>query len=100
MTTTMRKSPRHYAAEWRASAPVVLEECVQVHAFASRAARDAWLADGADGAFYGPDREVGTYVRTWSRERLTRREAARYLRAILTDAYGGRQSGYAALEQL
>lgn len=90
---------KFYAASWSASAPVCIEECVQVVAFTSRAARDAYVAEGRSGTWHGSARDVGSHVRTWSRETLTRDEAAHYLGAILRGAYG-RGDGRAALRQV
>lgn len=97
MTTTAR---HYYAAAWTASAPVAIEECVQVKAFSSRLARDAWVAEGMRGSYYGTADDVGSWVRASSREPLTQAEAARYLAAIARGAYGGRQSGREALRHL
>lgn len=90
---------KFYAASWSASAPVCIEECVQVVAFTSRAARDAYVAGGHPGTWHGLARTVGSRLRTWSREALTRDEAARYLGAIMRGAYG-RGDGRAALRHL
>ena len=100
MTTTKRppRPARYYAAAWRASSPVCLDECVTVHAFASRLARDAWVAQGRPGHYWSP--HVGDAQTRDSREALSPSQAARYLRAILRSVYGGRQAGWRSLREL
>jgi hypothetical protein len=97
---TRRRRPRYYAASWTAAAPVCLEESLRVIAFDSETDRDAYVAGGSPGSFYGSADDVGAHVRPWSRESLSRSMAARYLAAIERAAYGGRPSGRAALARL
>lgn len=91
---------KFYAAQWAASAPVAIDECFTVLAFRSKKERDTFIENGVRGSYYGSSQDVGAHLRTWSREPLTRDEAARYLSALMRGAMGGRQNGFDALRQL
>lgn len=86
--------PRFYCITELPHSNLAPVDSLHVTAFASRAARDAYVAD-EDGQYLDGIRTSGSVRRA-----ATRAEAARACREIMEDAFGGRQSGYHGLREV
>lgn len=94
----MSRLHRYYAVDMTATPPVAIEECIQVHAFRSRADRDAWV-DEQPGGEEGYQMARGCWLRR-GRQAVSAEHAARLMAAIMRGAHGGRQDGRAALAEV
>lgn len=94
----MSKIHRYYAVDMTATPPVAIEECIQVQAFGSRAARDAWV-DESPGGEEGYQMAHGCWLRR-GRQAVSAVHAERLMAAIMRGAVGGRQNGRAALAEV